>query len=399
MTSSPIELVPAEGGSLTLLIARLRRALAGEAPFAPYAAGPSPEWVTSAAGSDHDPGMLPAGLALVISTSGSTGTPKWAMLTADALLQSAEATQTFLGGPGRWVLAVPTRHIAGLQVLTRAIVAGTDVVEVDRRGGFRPGPFAAAVRQAAMGDAPVYVSLVPTQVSRLLRDAQGCAALARCAAVLVGGAALPPRVRDHAATAGVRLVTTYGMSETAGGCVYDGRPLPGTRIRLDDGRISLGGATVAHGYLGQPELTAEVFGADPDGTRWFVTDDIGAWETSDGDVDDRLRVLGRRDDVLVTGGMKVAPRVVEEAVLAAFPQVLEVLAVGLPDPEWGQCVALGLVYAAGTSPLTVAELRDGLRDVLAAYALPRKVVSLAALPERGPGKPDRAALARRLAKS
>ena len=380
MTSSPIELVPAEGGSLTLLIARLRRALAGEAPFAPYAAGPSPEWVTSAAGSDHDPGMLPAGLALVISTSGSTGTPKWAMLTADAL-------------------AVPTRHIAGLQVLTRAIVAGTDVVEVDRRGGFRPGPFAAAVRQAAMGDAPVYVSLVPTQVSRLLRDAQGCAALARCAAVLVGGAALPPRVRDHAAAAGVRLVTTYGMSETAGGCVYDGRPLPGTRIRLDEGRISLGGASVAHGYLGQPELTAEVFGADPDGTRWFVTDDIGAWETSDGDVDDRLRVLGRRDDVLVTGGMKVAPRVVEEAVLAAFPQVLEVLAVGLPDPEWGQCVALGLVHAAGASPLTVAELRDGLRDVLAAYALPRKVVSLAALPERGPGKPDRAALARRLAKS
>ena len=72
---------------------------------------------------------------------------------------------------------------------------------------------------------------------------------------------------------------------------------------------------------------------------------------------------------------------------------------GLPDPEWGQCVALGLVHAAGASPLTVAELRDGLRDVLAAYALPRKVVSLAALPERGPGKPDRAALARRLAKS
>lgn len=389
------------------LLVRLRRALAGGAPLAPYAEG----------------GQLPTlpaqpcpadDLAVVVSTSGSTGRPKLAMLTASALRHGAEATEAALDGPGRWILALPAQHIAGLQVLVRSIIAGTDPVVVDRRTGFRPGPFAAAVAAAlrrqpgrrtearASGDGrdaadesggsglPLYVSLVPTQVARLLDDPAGAVALARCTAVLVGGAALPQRLRERAGAAGVRLVATYGMSETAGGCVYDGRPLRGTTIRIDgDGRILLGGPTIALGYLGDPERSALAFVEDENGGRWFATDDLG-----EVDADGRLHVLGRRDDVIVTGGLKVHPRVVEDAVLARFPQVRQAVAVGVSDPVWGQLVSVAVTGEPATAELTLSQLRAGLRGALPAYALPRRVAHLTQLPERGPGKPDRAALVR-----
>ncbi len=378
------------------LLPRLRRALAGSAPFAPYAAGEEPPRLPP------EPG--PAGdLAVVVSTSGSTGRPKLAMLTASALRDGAAATEAALDGPGRWILALPAHHIAGLQVLVRSIVARTDPVLLDRSGGFRPGPFADAVAGALsrrptglLSDGrdgralPLYVSLVPTQVARLLDHREGTLALARCAAVMVGGAALPPRLRERAEEAGVRLIATYGMSETAGGCVYDGRPLPGTRIRIDgDGRILLGGPTLALGYLGEPELTASAFLEDGDGERWFATDDLGEWRA-----DGRLHVLGRRDEMIVTGGLKVHPRVVEDAVLSRFPRVRQAVAVGVPDPEWGQVVAVTVTADPTGSGPTLEQLRAGLRGALPAYALPRRVAQLRQLPERGPGKPDRAALRR-----
>ena len=196
------------------------------------------------------PGVMraPAGTAVVIATSGSTGEPKLVALSGAALRASARATEARLGGPGRWLLALPAEHVAGIQVIVRALLAGAPPVVMDLRTGFRPDAFAAAT--AALGPGRRYTSLVPTQLRRIL-DAEGAvAALRSYAAVLVGGAALDPATRERALAAGVRVVTTYGMSETAGGCVYDGVPLDGVTVELDeDGRILLGGPTLASGYL------------------------------------------------------------------------------------------------------------------------------------------------------
>ena len=192
--------------------------------------------------------QAPAGTAVVIATSGSTGEPKLVALSGAALRASARATEARLGGPGRWLLALPAEHVAGIQVIVRALLAGAPPVVMDLRTGFRPDAFAAAT--AALGPGRRYTSLVPTQLRRIL-DAEGAvAALRSYAAVLVGGAALDPATRERALAAGVRVVTTYGMSETAGGCVYDGVPLDGVTVELDeDGRILLGGPTLASGYL------------------------------------------------------------------------------------------------------------------------------------------------------
>ena len=178
------------------------------------------------------------------------------------------------------------------------------------------------------------------------------------------------------------------MSETAGGCVYDGLPLTGCLVRADaTGRLHLGGATLATGYLGRPDLTAEAFATAADGTRWFRTDDAGHHDDAG-----RWHVDGRLDDLVTTGGLKVAPRLVEEA-LSALPGVAEAVVVGTPDDEWGQAVSAALVLAPGTPEPTVSRLREQLRDVLPAHALPRRLLVVAALPLRGPGKPDRAAVA------
>lgn len=386
------DLLPVEAGDLPRLRAALERALTGGSPIIPYAAALPPLPA-------HDPAALPADLAVVVGTSGSTGPPKLALLTADALVAGAEATHAALGGPGRWLLAVQPAHIAGLQVLVRARLAGAPAAVVDRRDGFTPAAFVAAATELAgrAGPARRYTALVPTQVARLLDNPAGTAALAGFDAVLAGGAALAPQLRERAAEAGVRLIATYGMSETAGGCVYDGWPLPGTQVVLEaDGRIRLAGPSLAAGYLGRPAETAAAFVADG-ATRWFRTDDLGE-HLPDG----RLRVLGRRDDVIVTGGLKVHPRVVEEAALTRLPGVAQAVAVGVPDPQWGQAVVLAVVRAPAAGPLpdaTTAWARDLLRGELAAYALPQRVLVLDGLPERGPGKPDRAAVAAHAARS
>ena len=181
------------------------------------------------------------------------------------------------------------------------------------------------------------------------------------------------------------------MSETAGGCVYDGQPLPCTEVAFDDeSRIHLGGDTIAHGYLGRPDLTAEAFGVDEDGMRWFRTDDVGR---TDGQA--RLRVDGRVDDLVNTGGLKVAPRLVEEAIVDHVPGVAEVVVVGSPDPEWGEAVCALVVLEPGAvrAGLTATELRAHLRGILPDHALPRRAVTAAVVPTRGPGKPDRRAVA------
>jgi O-succinylbenzoic acid--CoA ligase len=368
----------------------LRAALDGGPAVLPYAVGAPPP-------ATPGPGAhLPEGLALVVGTSGSTGSPKLAMLTRDALVASATATHERLGGPGQWLLPMPAHHIAGLQVLVRSLVAGTEPVPVDLSGGFTPAAFASAARRLEGGRR--YTSVVPTQLVRLLADEAGIEALRRFEAVLLGGAASPPALLARAAAAGVRVTTTYGMSETAGGCVYDGRPLGCSRVRVDaDGRLHLGGATLAEGYLGRPDLTEAAFTTDTDGTRWFATDDVGHR-----DEHGRWHVDGRLDDLVNTGGLKVAPRLVEEALTERLPAVAECAVVGVADPEWGEVVAAALVLvdgADGATAPTLADVRDALREVLPAHALPRRVAVVDALPLRGPGKPDRAALRALLSRS
>ncbi|KRE58641.1 o-succinylbenzoate--CoA ligase [Phycicoccus sp. Soil748] len=358
----------------------LRQALDGGRAVIPYGVGGVPTAVPEGATPD-------TGTALVVGTSGSTGTPKLAMLPGSSLVASATATHERLGGPGTWLLSMPPHHIAGVQVLVRSVVAGTTPGFVELDGGFTGRAFVRA-SEALVGERR-YTALVPTQLVRLLDDAEATAALASFDAVLVGGAASAPSLLARAADLGVRVVTTYGMSETSGGCVYDGVPLSVSRVRVDDlGRLVLGGATLATGYLGRPDLTAEAFGTDEEGGRWFTTNDAGHLDATTG----RWHVDGRLDDVITTGGLKVAPRLVEDA-LTALSGVAEAVVVGVPDEEWGQVVAAAVVARAGTPAPTLEAVRSSLRGRLPDHALPRRLVVVDELPQRGPGKPDRAGIA------
>jgi o-succinylbenzoate---CoA ligase len=320
--------------------------------------------------------------AVIVATSGSTGEPKGVLLSADALRASADATHERLGGPGGWLLAMPAHHIAGIQVLVRTILAGREPAVLDLTGGFRPETFVAAATPVLGSPGRHYTALVPTQLSRLVRDAAGLAALRAFDGVLIGGAATPARLVEQARAAGVRMWTTYGMSETAGGCVYDGVPLPGVRVRLDDdGVIELGGPTLAHGYRLRPELTAQTFG-----DRWFRTADLGKLDG------DRLTVLGRVDDVINTGGEKV-PAAAVERILCAQPGVAEACVIGVPDPEWGErVVAVVVADATDATAPAPADLQAAVRAELGAAAVPKEVRFTAEMPLRGPGKIDRSAL-------
>ncbi|MEJ8280606.1 o-succinylbenzoate--CoA ligase [Pseudonocardia spirodelae] len=375
--------VDGSAGSVTRLAAALRSAVDGNGPAVlPVRDGGGPDLPAPVARAVAQ-GALPEGLAAVVATSGSTGEPKYVALTAGALAASAAATHARLGGPGAWLLALPAEHVAGVQVVLRALLAGTPCVVQDVREGFRPDGLARATGRMAHGTRR-YTSLVPTQLARVL-DHGGAPlyALAGYDAVLVGGAALDPRLRERALSHGVRVVTTYGMSETCGGCVYDGVPLDGVEVTLEpgDGRVVLGGPVVAAGYLGAPRETAAVFGPGPR----FRTGDLGALAP-----DGTLTVLGRADDVVNTGGEKVAPAAVERALLAV-DGVRAACVVGLPDDEWGQVVA-ALVVTGPDAPDDDA-LRAAVRTACGRAAVPRLLHRAGAVPERGIGKPDRAAVA------
>ena len=386
MTSTALQplAIPTGDGVLALL-PRLEAALTGRAPVLPYAAGSPAPLVGS-----HDPADLPDGLAVAVGTSGSTGRPKRALLTAQALDRSASATHQVLGGSGSWLLAMPAHHVAGLQVLLRSIAAGTDPVVLDLREGFTPAAFAAATeRLRTSTSAPRrYTSLVPTQLGRLIDDEAGLEALRSYDGVLVGGAATPTAMVERSRAAGVELCLTYGMSETAGGCVYDGAPLPVSRIHVDNDRhVVLGGDTVAHGYLPEPGIDSDAFTIDPDGVRWFRTDDLGHF-----DDDGMLVIDGRADDVVNSGGLKINPGVVEDAMVRHLDALLDVVVIGLPDPEWGESVCAAVTLADPTGHLTTRQVRERLRGILPEAALPRRVLVLESIPQRGPGKPDRAAI-------
>lgn len=328
-------------------------------------------------------GQVPAGTALVVATSGSTGAAKAVLLSASALRASAAATHARLGGPGRWLLALPAQHIAGVQVLVRSILAGHEPTIMPTTTGFRPRTFTEAAADVLAGDGPRYTALVPTQLARLVADAgDGLAALRGFDAVLLGGAATPDGLLAGARDAGVRVITTYGMSETAGGCVYDGLPLDGVAMRIGStGLIELTGPMLASGYLGRPAESAAAFAGG-----WFHTTDRGRLAR-----DGRLEVLGRADDVINTGGVKVAAAAIER-VLAVQRGVAEVCVVALPDAEWGELVAAAIVAGQGIRAPTEDELRVAVRRELGAAAVPKRLLFVTELPVRGPGKVDRAAV-------
>lgn len=326
-------------------------------------------------------------IALVVTTSGTTAEPKGAMLTAAALTASASATHDRLGGPGRWLLAVPPIHIAGLQVLVRSVVAGSTPVELDISAGFNVAELPSAITR--LGPGRRYASLVAAQLAKALTDSAATAALAELDAVLIGGGPAPRTVLDAASAAGISVVRTYGMSETAGGCVYDGVPLAGVRLRVQpDARITVGGPTLAKGYRNPVEPNPF---SEP---GWFRTDDLGVLETAgDSGV---LTVLGRADEAISTGGLTVLPQPVETA-LCTHPAVSECAVFGVPDDRLGQRVAAAVVVGAGCPPPTLDALRTHVARALDATAAPRELHVVDALPLRGIGKVDRSALTRRYA--
>ncbi|WP_106848583.1 o-succinylbenzoate--CoA ligase [Blastococcus sp. Marseille-P5729] len=320
---------------------------------------------------------------LAVATTGSTGAPKLVLHSRRTLLASIKSMHARIGGPGQWLLCLGIHHIAGIQVALRSVVARSTPVVCPAGGAGFADDFTAAAQR--LSGERRYVSLVPAQLQRLLDADSAHPTLRRFDAILLGGAAADPGLLARAQEAGAKVVTTYGSSETGGGCVYDGAPLDGVAIDITgDGVVRLAGPMVALGY--RDRVDPDPFTARPDGVRSFTTSDLG--EVDDG----RLRVTGRADDVINTGGKKVSPLRVEHA-LRALPAIADAIVIGVPDQQWGQRI-VALVRTSGGIGVELADLRQALGDDLATHELPREIQVVADLPYRGIGKPDRAAALR-----
>ena len=388
-STGPLNIEPA----LTALAA----ALHGDGPAVELSVGPYGEVVV---GHIETPGADDA--VAVVRTSGSTGAPKATILTIEALAASSMATALALKGEGQWLLALPVQFVAGVQVLVRSLYAGTRPWVMDMSGGFTPEAFTAGALE--LTDKFRFTSLVPTQLQRLLDSPspETLAVLRRFNGILLGGAPASVALLDAAREAGVRVITTYGSAETCGGCVYDGVPLEGVEVRIaDDGRILLGGDTVAAGYLDAPEARDTFF--EEDGVRWYRTSDLGKLDS-----DGRLTVLGRADDVIITGGVKVSAAHVQEE-LEKSDGVTAAFVAGVPSAEWGQALAAYVALAdgagnpgvTGTEPAGTAIGDPAVvleREWHAHLGLlaPKTVLAAPELLMLPNGKPDRLAMIERL---
>ena len=393
----------------------------------------------------------PESLALVVGTSGSTGSPKQTALSVRALRASARATKRFFADcpssgsakqrrvvsedPAQWLLALPAHYVAGAQVLARSALAGTTpVVAASITDGvsFTPEVFLNAAERLSC--ARRFVSLVPTQVHKLLEAAEASPALGseiydalgQFTGILLGGAPSSASLLTAARELGLNVVTTYGSAETAGGCVYSGVALPGVRLRVvpEDagladspvvagaeaaGRIWLGGEHLASGYLGDSARTASHFFVDAHGCRWYRTDDYGslvppAPNTPEDGGTPALSVLGRSDDVIITGGVKVSSHAVA-AVLESHPAVREAAVAGVPDARWGAAVIAAVTlrnlpehYGADAAE-TAGQLQQLCGAQLGAAGVPKVVRIVPDFPAASTGKPDRLAIYSMLCKA
>ena len=367
----PLPVVPQHP---TSILPDLEAAIAGGATFAPLPGGRSNTdraradllTATFKVGSAIDPDV-----ALVVATSGSTGRPKGSLLTPHNLVSSADATHQALGGEGAWLLAMPGHHIAGLQVMVRSIVAGYQPEAIDVSGGFSIPAFAAAataLRRRIPSQVPCYTALVPLQLAKALDTLVGIDALRLFNAVLIGGGPMDPQLRHAAQELGVNIVHTYGSSETSGGLVYDGLPLPGARVKVTSGRILLAGPMVAKGYRNADSSCFQ------DG--WYTTSDAGRI------VNGKLLVVGRVDTVISTGGLKLQPEEIERA-MSQISGVDAACVVGLPHPRLGTEVC-----AAYTGTASITTILSALSD-RPRWQLPRHMLRLESMPLTGPGKIDR----------
>jgi O-succinylbenzoic acid--CoA ligase len=330
----------------------------------------------------------PDDTALIIQTSGTTGSPKSVALSAAALRASAEATAQRLGGHGQWVLALPLSFIAGAQVVVRSVQAGTRP-EVVPEGPFDADHFAQAVEQ--LTHHRKYSALVPVQLARVVEACENnpdiAVSLRKLDAILIGGQALDSQLRERAQQCGLNIVHTYGSSETAGGCVYDGIPLEGVEVEVDpeDNTIALSGPVLAEGYLGDDQRTADVFQIR-NGKKWFLSEDTGVIDNG------ILTVGGRRDRTIISGGIKINLDAVEALIHREYKDV-EAYAVYIPDMEWGSRPA---VIVCGVEPDEHESMTDAIHDLirseLGRAADPALVRFIEVTPLLPSGKIDRHAL-------
>ena len=332
--------------------------------------------------------QVPTGTALVIQTSGSTGTPKSVALSADALKASAVMAHERLGGPGQWLLALPLTYIAGISVLVRSIDAGQAPVLM------LSGPFDARTFMESAAELTAerrYTSLVPVQLTRVIElaeeDAESAEILRRFNGILIGGQALEADLRTRAQELGLVVIETYGSSETAGGCVYNGAPLAGVDVEIDEsGEILISGAQLASGYLLDERRTADTFQIR-NGNTWYFTGDAGV--LSDG----VLTVLGRRDRVIISGGLKVDLDAVETEV-RRISACVGAFALHIPDSEWGvrPAVVVPGLFSEEEQDALRAEVYDVIVSSLGRVAAPKTVCFISDIPRLSSGKPDLVAL-------
>ena len=358
----------------------LASALRGQGPaLAVVAPGTDTSWVPREVDDDT---------AVLIETSGSGSAPKRLALSAVALMANARASLGRLGGSGTWVLALPVHFIGGLQVLVRSLDSDTEPILLTRES------FNTAALIDALSVRPeherLYMSVVPVQLGRIVEhvehDPAALAIVCRLSAILVGGQRTSPSVLTRARALGLPVVTTYGATETAGGCVYDGLPLNDVKIHVrPDGRIEIGGNILATEFIGDSLMTAQRF-SEADGVRWYLSDDIGEFREGS------LTVQGRSDRVLISGGIKVNLELVEE-VTESIRECAYAVAVSLADQEWGERVGLVVELdpeETTADPRSLAELIKAIvRDELGVAATPREVRLVEQLPRLSSGKPDR----------
>lgn len=309
--------------------------------------------------------LAPAHAAVVIGTSGSSGVAKEVAISGRSLIASAKASNKFLDARSgdRWSLLLPLTHVAAVNVIIRSMEVGT--LPIDLRNIEGPYPRVN------------FTSIVPTQLFRALNgDVHLLNHLQSADKVLVGGAGISQGMHNQALAAGINVVTTYGMTETSGGCVYNGQPLEGVEVDVTRGRIRIRGSVLAFGYLNSDWNLED---------NWFVTNDLGEM------VNDKLVVLGRSDDVIISGGENISLNTIENLIASRYPE-LECAAFAIKDPRWGQ--TLHIAFVGQCDELEITQL---LEKEIGFFAKPKGFHPVAALPLLGIGKVDRQSLAKGVA--